>query len=99
MSKRKVNKARVLIFILGVLIVSFIIFLLLKGINKVVIKQNYKYLANNQSEITLYTLDYNETLQIARGTKVEIIESITNENKEYYKIKSRRISPRFIFIF
>lgn len=87
MSKRKVNKARVLIFILGVLIVSFIIFLLLKGINKVVIKQNYKYLANNQSEITLYTLDYNETLQIARGTKVEIIESITNENKEYYKIK------------
>lgn len=87
MSKRKVNKARVLIFILGVLIVSFIIFLLLKGINKVVIKQNYKYLANNQSEITLYTLDYNETLQIARGTKVEIIESITNESKEYYKIK------------
>lgn len=87
MSKRKVNKGRVLIFILGVLIVSFIIFLLLKGINKVVIKQNYKYLANNQSEITLYTLDYNETLQIARGTKVEIIESITNENKEYYKIK------------
>lgn len=87
MSKRKVNKARVLIFILGVLIVSFIIFLLLKGINKVVIKQNYKYLANNQSEITLYTLDYNETLQIARGTKVEIIKSITNENKEYYKIK------------
>ena len=87
MSKRKVNKTRVLIFILGVLIVSFIIFLLLKGINKVVIKQNYKYLANNQSEITLYTLDYNETLQIARGTKVEIIESITNENKEYYKIK------------
>lgn len=87
MSKRKVNKARVLIFILGVLIVSFIIFLLLKGINKVVIKQNYRYLANNQSEITLYTLDYNETLQIARGTKVEIIESITNENKEYYKIK------------
>lgn len=87
MSKRKVNKARVLIFILGVFIVSFIIFLLLKGINKVVIKQNYKYLANNQSEITLYTLDYNETLQIARGTKVEIIESITNENKEYYKIK------------
>lgn len=87
MSKRKVNKARVLIFILGVLIVSFIIFLLLKGINKVVIKQNYKNLANNQSEITLYTLDYNETLQIARGTKVEIIESITNENKEYYKIK------------
>lgn len=87
MSKRKVNNARVLIFILGVLIVSFIIFLLLKGINKVVIKQNYKYLANNQSEITLYTLDYNETLQIARGTKVEIIESITNENKEYYKIK------------
>lgn len=87
MSKRKVNKGRVLIFILGVLIVSFIIFLLLKGINKVVIKQNYKYLANNQSEITLYTLDYNETLQIARGTKVEIIESITNENQEYYKIK------------
>ena len=26
-------------------------------------------------------------MQIARGTKVEIIESITNENKEYYKIK------------
>lgn len=83
---KKVNKGRVAIFILGVLLVSFILFLLIKGMNKVVNK-TYKYLANNENEITLYTLDYNEDLKLIRGTKVEIIESITNENKDYYKIK------------
>ncbi len=84
MVKRKVNKSRVIIFILGVLIVSFMIFYLTKGIKKT---PSYKYLANNESEIILYTLDYNEDTKLIRGTKVEIIETVINDSKEYYKIK------------
>lgn len=89
-SKRKIRVDRVIIFILGVVIVSFICFFLLiklfKGV-ETIISGGKKYVASTTATVPLYNLEYQEDGSIIRGSEVKAdSDKVVNEDKEYYKI-------------
>lgn len=89
-SKRKIRVDRVVIFILGVVIVSFICFFLLtklfKGV-ETIISGGKKYVASTTATVPLYNLEYQEDGSIIRGSEVKAdSDKVVNEDKEYYKI-------------
>lgn len=89
-SKRKIRVDRVIIFLLGVVIVSFICFFLLtklfKGV-ETIISGGKKYVASTTATVPLYNLEYQEDGSIIRGSEVKAdSDKVINEDKEYYKI-------------
>ena len=86
--RMKLNIKHTLIFIVGVLLVSFAIFLGVKNLFKVVVDNTaVKFLASDTKEVTLYNLDYNEGIKLLRGTKLEVTDKVINNELEYYKTK------------
>ena len=91
MKKRKISYKKIFIFIL---ILDVLVFGTVKTVSFVKEKfSNHKvekYLASSETSIKLYSLDFTESIDIVRGTKVEEYEKkVTNKdtNEVYTKIK------------
>ena len=89
--KRKISYKKIFIFIL---ILDVLVFGTVKTVSFVKEKfSNHrveKYLASSETSIKLYSLDFTESMDIVRGTKVEEYEKkVTNKdtNEVYTKIK------------
>ena len=86
--RAKIRIDRVIIFIIGVLIVSYICFMILKTLFKGVsnlVFNNDMYIASDTLQVSLYDMNYNETDKINRGVKVTILkDKIINNDQEYY---------------
>lgn len=88
--KRKIRVDRVIIFLLGVLLVSFICFFLLTKLFhgvETLVRGGKMYVASTSSSVNLYNLEYQEDGKIKRGTEVKVDgDKVINEEHEYYKI-------------
>ncbi len=93
--RAKIRIDRVIIFIIGVLIVSYICFMILKTLFKGVsnlVFNNDMYIASDTLQVSLYDMNYNETDKINRGVKVTILkDKIINNDQEYYKINYQNV--------
>lgn len=92
MKKRKINSKKMILFILSVCLVSLVIFVgilkIFRGVDNIFINDKFKYVASTSSIVPLYNDDFNQVNTIIRGTKVTILkDNITNNDKNYYKIK------------
>lgn len=89
-SKRKIRVDRVVIFVLGVIVVSCLCFFLLSKLFhgvETLVKGGKMYVASTTTTVPLYTLEYQEDGTIIRGTEVKVEgDKVVNEEKEYYKI-------------
>lgn len=91
--KAKIRYDRVAIFILGVLVVSFFLFLIIakiingtKNVISNIVSENM-YLSSIDSTVELYSDDFTVVENIARGTLVNTYNEIENEGIIYKKIK------------
>ena len=93
--RAKIRIDRVIIFIIGVLIVSYICFMILKTLFKGVsnlVFNNDMYIASDTLQVSLYDMNYNEIDKINRGVKVTILkDKIINNDQEYYKINYENV--------
>ena len=93
--RAKIRIDRVIIFIIGVLIVSYICFMILKTLFKGVsnlVFNNDMYIASDTLQVSLYDMNYNEIDKINRGVKVTILkDKIINNDQEYYKINYQNV--------
>lgn len=93
--RAKIRIDRVIIFIIGVLIVSYICFVILKTLFKGVsnlVFNNDMYIASDTLQVSLYDMNYNEIDKINRGVKVTILkDKIINNDQEYYKINYQNV--------
>lgn len=91
--KTKIRYDRVAIFILGVLVVSFFLFLIIakiingtKNVISNIVSENM-YLSSIDSKVELYSDDFNVIENIARGTLVNAYNEVEHEATTYKKIK------------
>lgn len=88
---KKIRWDRVIIFLIGVILVSFICFSLIKTLFVGVVEQftnDKKIVASTSLTVPLYDFDYNEIIQIKRGEEVTILkDNIINNEQEYSQIK------------
>ena len=88
---KKIRWDRVIIFLIGVTLVSFICFSLIKTLFVGVVEQftdDKKIVASTSLTVPLYDFDYNEIIQIKRGEEVTILkDNIINNEQEYSQIK------------
>lgn len=88
---KKIRWDRVIIFLIGVILVSFICFSLIKTLFVGVVEQftnDKKIVASTSLTVPLYDLDYNEATKIKRGEKVTILkDNIINNEQEYSQVK------------
>ncbi len=91
--KAKIRYDRVAIFILGVLVVSFFLFLIIakiingtKNVISNIVSENM-YLSSIDSKVELYSDDFNVIENIARGTLVNAYNEVEHEATTYKKIK------------
>ena len=84
---KKIRWDRVIIFLIGVILVSFICFSLIKTLFVGVVEQftnDKKIVASTSLTVPLYDFDYNEIIQIKRGEEVTILkDNIINNEQEY----------------
>jgi len=87
--KTKIRIDRVIIFILGVILVSFLaIFLISKAFNvvkEIIPNKETMFLTSNTATVILYDENYNQVLELPRGTSVETEDKINNNGKNYYE--------------
>lgn len=91
--KTKIRYDRVAIFILGVLVVSFFLFLIIakiingtKNVISNIVSENM-YLSSIDSKVELYSDDFNVIENIARGTLVNTYNEVEHDETTYKKIK------------
>ena len=93
--KTKIRYDRVIIFILGIILVSFLCFSMIVkvfDVAKDVIPQvlpfvsNKMYLASNEPNVILYDENYNQTITLPRGTEVKTKDKVNNNDKNYYEL-------------
>ena len=88
---KKIRWDRVIIFLIGVTLVSFICFSLIKTLFVGVVEQftdDKKIVASTSLTVPLYDFDYNEIIQIKRGEEVTILkDNIINNEQEYSQVK------------
>lgn len=88
---KKIRWDRVIIFLIGVILVSFICFSLIKTLFVGVVEQftnDKKIVASTSLIVPLYDFDYNEIIQIKRGEEVTILkDNIINNEQEYSQVK------------
>ena len=88
---KKIRWDRVIIFLIGVILVSFICFSLIKTLFVGVVEQftnDKKIVASTSLTVPLYDFDYNEIIQIKRGVEVTILkDNIINNEQEYSQVK------------
>ena len=91
--KTKIRYDRVAIFILGVLVVSFFLFLIIakiingtKNVISNIVSENM-YLSSIDSTVELYSDDFTVLENIARGTLVNAYNEVEHEATTYKKIK------------
>ena len=88
---KKIRWDRVIIFLIGVILVSFICFSLIKTLFVGVVEQftnDKKIVASTSLTVPLYDFDYNEAAKVKRGEKVTILkDNIINNEQEYSQIK------------
>ena len=91
--KTKIRYDRVAIFILGVLVVSFFLFLIIakiingtKNVISNIVSENM-YLSSIDSKVELYSDDFNVIENIARGTLVNAYNEVEHDETTYKKIK------------
>ena len=88
---KKIRWDRVIIFLMGVILVSFICFSLIKTLFVGVVEQftnDKKIVASTSLMVPLYDFDYNEIIQIKRGEEVTILkDNIINNEQEYSQVK------------
>ena len=91
--KAKIRYDRVAIFILGVLVVSFFLFLIIakiingtKNVISNIVSENM-YLSSIDSTVELYSDDFTAVENIARGTLVNTYNEVEHEATTYKKIK------------
>ena len=88
---KKIRWDRVIIFLIGVILVSFICFSLIKTLFVGVVEQftnDKKIVASTSLTVPLYDFDYNEIIQIKRGEEVTILkDNIINNEQEYSQVK------------
>ena len=88
---KKIRWDRVIIFLIGVIFVSFICFSLIKTLFVGVVEQftnDKKIVASTSLTVPLYDFDYNEIIQIKRGEEVTILkDNIINNEQEYSQVK------------
>ena len=94
MKKSKIRIDRVIIFIIGVLIVSFLCFNVIKfafkGAKDIITKigKTDMYVSSYTTNAPLYNLEFTEETTIKRGNKVSVTEEeIINNEKKYYKVE------------
>lgn len=93
--KVKIKIGRVIVFVIAVLVVSFICFTILKflfkGVSNLVFNDEM-YVASNTLSVPLYDMNYNEVDKINRGSKVTILQDkIMNNDQEYYKVNYQKV--------
>lgn len=91
--KAKIRYDRVAIFILGVLVVSFFLFLIIakiingtKNVISNIVSENM-YLSSIDSTVELYSDDFTVVENIARGTLVNTYNEVEHDETTYKKIK------------
>lgn len=91
--KTKIRYDRVAIFILGVLVVSFFLFLIIakiingtKNVISNIVSENM-YLSSIDSTVELYSDDFTVVEYIARGTLVNTYNEVEHDETTYKKIK------------
>ena len=91
--KTKIRYDRVAIFILGVLVVSFFLFLIIakiingtKNVISNIVSENM-YLSSIDSIVELYSDDFTVVENIARGTLVNTYNEVEHDETTYKKIK------------
>ena len=91
--KTKIRYDRVAIFILGVLVVSFFLFLIIakiingtKNVISNIVSENM-YLSSIDSTVELYSDDFTVVENIARGTLVNTYNEVEHDETTYKKIK------------
>ena len=91
--KAKIRYDRVAIFILGVLVVSFFLFLIIakiingtKNVISNIVSENM-YLSSIDSTVELYSDDFTVVENIARGTLVNTYNEVERDETTYKKIK------------
>ena len=88
---KKIRWDRVIIFLIGVILVSFICFSLIKTLFVGVVEQftnDKKIVASTSLTVPLYDFDYNEAAKVKRGEEVTILkDNIINNEQEYSQVK------------
>lgn len=89
--KSKIKYGRVVIFILGVILVSFLCFKVLCKVFDVAkevipfMPKTTMYLASDTNTIALYDENFNEVDTLPRGVEVITKQKVNNNEKEYYE--------------
>jgi hypothetical protein len=88
--KAKIRYDRVVIFILGVMLVSFLCFLILSKMFNIVKNvlpiKDTMYLSSDSTTVLIYDENFNEVSTLPRGTKVEAKNKVSNDEQNYYKV-------------
>ena len=88
--KRRIRIDRIIIFIIGVLLTSYLCFLLISklfiGVKNVIVKETF-YVASDKYTAPLYDMEFNKISELTRGKEVIIsLDKTTNNEEEYYKV-------------
>lgn len=87
---KKVRIDRVIIFLVAAIITSFVCFTLIvnlfKGVSNL-ITSDKMFVSSSSLTVPLYDMNYNEIDKITRGIELIVSDKVTNNEKEYYKIK------------
>ena len=88
--KRKLRYDRIFVFILGVFVVSSLLFSMINNLfspNTLPKDATYMYIASSSNNVVLYDMEYNETTKLSRGEKVIISkDKVENNGLSYYKV-------------
>lgn len=90
-SKIKIRYDRIAIFVLGVILVSFLCFTILSKVFNVTkeilpfVSKTTMYLSSDISNVTLYDESFNEIITLPRGIEVTVKEKVVNNEKNYYE--------------
>ena len=89
MKRKRLKIGRIIVFLLVVFLAFYLIFSLFKTIfNKIIVKTSNGFIASTSETVKLYNLDFEDDIEIIRGTKIIIYEKeIKNEEQTYLKIK------------
>ena len=90
--KKRLKIGRIIIFLLVVFLMFYLVFFLGKLlVSKIIVKSEEGYISSSSKKVKLYNLEFEEDIEIVRGTKVIVYEKeIENEEETYKKIKYKK---------
>ena len=87
--KKRLKIGKLFLFLAVVFLSIYLIFSLIKSlINIIIVKTEDGYIASDSLVVRLYDLEYKESIELVRGTKIVVYEKeVENNDITYKKIK------------